>query len=88
MATRVGGVVEVPKSVGPYELRRDITFAYTERLTAHCQRLGIPVVSIAGKYHPREEKSDISFFHDGTHLSQRLMPLALREIEATGFLKL
>lgn len=72
--------------VGPWELRRDITYAYTERLRHHAAAHAIPVVALAGLYHPPAEKPDIAFFHDGVHLSQRLMPLALRELEKTGFL--
>ena len=72
--------------IGPWELRRDITYAYIERLEHHCRELGIPVIALAGKYHPPEEKADLSNFHDGVHLSQRLMPLALRELSKAGFL--
>ncbi|MEM1085267.1 MAG: hypothetical protein AAGI48_14235 [Verrucomicrobiota bacterium] len=72
--------------VGPWELRRDITYAYIERLEHHCGKLGIPVIALAGKYNPPEEKADLSFFHDGVHLSQRLMPLALRELSNVGYL--
>lgn len=74
--------------VGSYELRRDITYAYLERLKAHCGENGIPCVSILGMYHPPMEKATREFFHDGTHLSQRLMPLALRELEKAGVLEI
>jgi hypothetical protein len=72
--------------IGPYELRRDITYAYIERLRYHCARHNLPIVALAGTYHPKLEKVDTSFFHDGIHLSQRLMPLALAELAKTGFL--
>lgn len=74
--------------VGSYELRRDITYAYIDRLKAHCGEHGIPCVSIAGMYHPRMEKAARELFHDGTHLSQRLMPLALRELQKAGILEI
>jgi len=72
--------------IGPYELRRDITYAYIDAVRRHGEAAGIPVVALAGLYHPRSEKADLSFFHDNTHLSQRLMPLALRELARVGFL--
>ena len=72
--------------IGPYELRRDITYAYIERLRHHCAKHDLPIVALAGTYHPKMEKVDRSFFHDGVHLSQRLMPLALSELAKTGFL--
>ena len=72
--------------VGPWELRRDITYSYSKHLQSRCSGSGIPYVSLAGLYHPRDEKPCKSFFHDGTHLSQRLMPLALRELADVGFL--
>lgn len=72
--------------IGPWELRRDITYAYIGRLREHCANAGIPMVAIAGLYHPPSEKTDLGHFHDGTHLSQRLMPLALRELQQAGVL--
>jgi hypothetical protein len=44
------------------------------------------MVALAGLYHPPAEKADIKLFHDGTHLSQRLMPLALTELQKAGVL--
>ncbi|MGE9270398.1 MAG: hypothetical protein ACQKBU_06305 [Verrucomicrobiales bacterium] len=72
--------------VGPWELRRDVTYSYIEQLRNRCNISGIPFIAIAGKYHTPEVKADKSFFHDGTHLSQRLMPLALRELADIGYL--
>ena len=72
--------------IGPWELRRDITYAYIDRLKAHCERLGIPFIALAGKYHPPMEKAEKRLFHDATHLSQRLMPLALAELQQAGIL--
>ena len=74
--------------IGSWELRRDITYAFIERLREHCGRLGIPFLALAGKYHPPMEKAERFLFHDGTHLSQRLMPLALEELQKAGVLKL
>ena len=74
--------------IGSWELRRDITYAYIECLGEHCGRQGIPFLALAGKYHPPMEKAERSLFHDGTHLSQRLMPLALEELQKAGVLKL
>jgi hypothetical protein len=74
--------------IGSYELRRDITYAYVERLKFHCAEHGIPFLSIAGLYHPRMEKAERALFHDGTHLSQRIMPLALRELQKAGILEI
>ena len=72
--------------IGSWELRRDITYAYTARLREHCEKSGIPLVALAGLYHPPAEKADPKLFHDGTHLSQRLMPLALTELQKAGVL--
>jgi hypothetical protein len=74
--------------IGSWEMRRDITYAYIDRLRAHCAAAGIPMVALAGKYHAPQEKPDRVLFHDGTHLSQRLMPLALAELQAAGVLEL
>lgn len=74
--------------IGPWELRRDITYAYTARLREHCEKAGIPMLALAGLYHPPAEKADLKLFHDGTHLSQRLMPLALTELRKAGVFEL
>ncbi len=74
--------------IGSWELRRDITYAYVERLKHHCGEHGIPFLSLAGLYHPRMEKAERALFHDGTHLSQRLMPLALAELQKAGILEI
>jgi hypothetical protein len=74
--------------IGSWELRRDITYSYTARLREHCEASGIPMVALAGKYHEPAVKADIELFHDGTHLSQRLMPLALDELQKAGVLTL
>jgi len=73
--------------VGSWEFRRDITYAYIERLGHHCRSHGIPMVAIAGRYHDPAAKADLSFFHDGVHLSQRLMPMALSELTKAGVLE-
>jgi len=73
--------------IGTWEMRRDITYAYIGRLREHCKKAGIPFVALAGIYHPPMEKADRALFHDGTHLSQRLMPLALAELENAGVLE-
>ena len=74
--------------IGPWELRRDITYAYIASLRDHCSRAGIPFVALAGLYHPPQQKAEKALFHDGTHLSQRLMPLALAELQKAGVLEL
>ena len=74
--------------VGSWELRRDITYAYIARLREHCEKAGIPMVALAGKYHEPAVKAERALFHDGTHLSQRLMPLALAELQTAGVLEL
>jgi len=67
--------------IGSLEHRRDVTYAYVARLKEHCARHGIPCVCLAGLYHPPAERPPLEFFHDGVHLSQRLMPLALQELQ-------
>ncbi|TAE76775.1 MAG: hypothetical protein EAZ65_01255 [Verrucomicrobia bacterium] len=74
--------------IGPWELRRDITYSYIEHLREKCSQIGVPMVSIAGKYHSLEAKPPSAFFPDGNHLSQRLMPFALQELERAGVLSL
>ena len=74
--------------IGPWELRRDITYAYIARLKEHCAAAGIPMVALAGTYHDPAVKPERALFHDGTHLSQRLMPLALAELQKAGVLEL
>ncbi|WP_193211582.1 hypothetical protein [Luteolibacter marinus] len=72
--------------IGPWSLRRDITYAYIEQLRAHCSDSGISFIALSGLYHEPMEMADRELFHDGTHLSQRLMPLALAELEKAGVL--
>lgn len=74
--------------IGSWELRRDITYAYIARLREHCEKAGITFLSVAGKYHEPMEKAERALFHDGTHLSQRLMPMALAELEKVGALEI
>ncbi len=70
--------------IGPLEHRRDITYAYIARLKDHCARHGIPCICLAGTYHHPLERIPQDFFYDGVHLSQRLMPLTLRELRRVG----
>lgn len=72
--------------VGPWEMRRDLTYAFTECLRELCRPDDIPVVGLAGLYHPPRERPAGCCFHDGLHLSQSMMPLALRELDKAGFL--
>lgn len=70
--------------VGPWELRRDITYAYIARLCELCTKAQIPMIALAGLYHPPAEKAERRLFHDSTHLSQQLMPFALAELQKAG----
>jgi len=72
--------------VGTWEFRRDITLAYLDALHDRCRAENFPVASLYGHYHPADRKIPEGFCHDGIHLSQRLMPLALKKIAATGFI--
>lgn len=72
--------------IGPWEMRRDITYSYIGHLKELCAERGIPMVALAGAYHDPQVKPDRAWFHDGTHLSQRLMPLALQRLTDAGFL--
>ena len=49
-----------------------------------CRSHGIPCICLAGRYFPAMERIPRDFFHDGVHLSQRLMPLALEELARVG----
>lgn len=72
--------------VGPWELRRDVTVAYTAQLRCQCEEAGIPMVSILGLYEDVSRKTPADYFIDGAHLSQRVMPLALAELKKAGIL--
>jgi hypothetical protein len=74
--------------VGPQELRLDVTRAYCEHLSMACSKEGIRCAGIAGKYHPWSRPAVAECFLDGCHLSQRLMPLALRALMEAGALRL
>ncbi len=74
--------------VGPQQLRLDVTRAYSEQLAAACQRENIRCAGIVGKYHSWPEPASAECFLDNCHLSQRLMPLALRVLMDSGALPL
>ncbi len=72
--------------IGPLEHRRDITLAYIATLEEKCAAHGIPCVCLVGHFHPMMERLPMKFFHDNAHLSQCLMPLALRLLSEAGIL--
>lgn len=74
--------------VGSQSLRLEVTRAYSEQLAAACARENIRCTGIVGKYHPWTEPASLDCFFDNCHLSQRLMPLALRTLMESGALPL
>jgi len=75
-------------SVGPIELRNEITYASIEAQREVARREGIPCVAIVGTFHPPEERMPQDCFHDGVHLSQAVMPHSLRMLGEAGILDL
>lgn len=74
--------------VGPQSLRLEITRVYCEQLQQACARENIRCTGIGGQYHAWTEPASPDCFLDGCHLSQRMMPLALRALIASGALPL
>lgn len=73
---------------GSQQLRLDITREYCAQLIAACERENIRCTGIVGKYHPWTEPAAAECFLDNCHLSQRMMPLALRTLMESGALPL
>lgn len=81
--------IEHPQpAFGSQQLRLDITRAYSEQLAAACARENIRCTGIVGKYHAWNETAPLDCFLDNCHLSQRMMPLALRTLMESGALPL
>lgn len=74
--------------IGPFELRSEITRNYAGQLQAAAAARGLRSVSLAGTYHPWSEPAAPDCFCDGYHLSQRLMPHALKVLREVGLLEL
>lgn len=74
--------------IGSQQLRLEVTRAYSEQLAAACERETIRCTGIVGKYHPWTEPAAAECFLDSCHLSQRMMPLALRTLIESGALPL
>jgi hypothetical protein len=69
--------------VGDWQLRRAVTHAYNKALREMCVDEAIPFVVIEEGYE-MGEGTDPECFIDGIHLSQRLMPLALKVLHDAG----
>lgn len=74
--------------IGSQQLRLEVTRSYCDQLDAACQRENIRCTGIVGKYHPWTEPAAAPCFLDNCHLSQRMMPLVLRTLMASGALPL
>ena len=74
--------------IGSFALRTEIVHAYCDLLHEKCAALQLPCVTLAGTYHPWSQPADPEFFCDGFHLSQRLMPQALKALLDSGALAL
>ena len=70
--------------VGTFELRSQIARAFGAALHESCLEQNIPGVCLAGMYHDWNKPAAPEFFSDGFHLSQRLMPQALKALLDTG----
>ncbi|CAM2857288.1 hypothetical protein [Rariglobus hedericola] len=75
-------------ATGTYELRLQVTHAYCEALARACAQRHVPCVCLAGTYHDWNERPDRRNFLDNAHVSQNLMPLALRLLTAANVLNL
>lgn len=73
-------------AVGPEHLRLEITYAYNEALADLCEAEGFTFIGLAGTFHPRDELMPEDCFYDGWHMSQKLMPHALRSLREAGVL--
>jgi len=69
--------------VGDWKLRRTVTHAYNQALREMCVEKSIPFVVIEEGYE-LGEGTDPECFIDGIHLSQRLMPSALKALHVAG----
>ena len=69
--------------VGDWKLRREVTHAYNRELRRLCEAHGMPFVLIEEGYESGDG-TDPGCFIDGIHLSQRLMPVALRALHEGG----
>lgn len=74
--------------VGSFELRAEVVRTFCATLKESCVAQDIPCVCLAGTFHPWNEPAAADFFCDGFHLSQRLMPQALKALLDTGALPL
>lgn len=75
-------------TVGPFSLRAEIITAYAKELQEVCAEKKVTAISLAGTYHPWNEPAPESCFSDGFHLSQQVMPVALRALTKAGVLAL
>jgi hypothetical protein len=75
-------------AVGALELRHEITYAFIAAMEERCQAEGIRHVALAGTYNPPNEIMPEEVFHDGVHLSQVMMPHALKTLQAAGVMDL
>lgn len=73
-------------TVGPFELRAQIIATYCAELQRACQAINAPCLCLAGTYHPWDQPAPTACFSDGFHLSQQLMPAALRALQTARFL--
>jgi len=74
--------------VGAFELRAEVIQSFCATLKESCAALNIPYVCLAGTYHDWRQPAAPEFFCDGFHLSQRLMPTALKALLDSGALAL
>lgn len=74
--------------VGSFELRAEVVRAFCDALKESCAAQNIPCVCLAGTFHPWTAPAAPEFFCDGFHLSQRLMPAALKALLDSGALPL
>lgn len=74
--------------VGSLELRTEITYTFIETMDELAGEAGIPHVALAGTFHPPAEPMPPETFHDEVHLSQVLMPHALRALVRGGVVDL
>ncbi|MDP8217188.1 MAG: hypothetical protein P9M03_00480, partial [Candidatus Theseobacter exili] len=64
-------------SIGTYDERKKATQLFNEKLRRLCDRNGVKFVYIM-------DEIDDEHYLDGTHLSQKAMPIVIRKLEDMG----
>jgi hypothetical protein len=75
-------------TVGPFDLRAEITCRYIAELSEACDPVNAGCVCLAGSYHNWTQPAEADCFIDGCHLAQKMMPQVLNALKDAGILRL